>query len=425
MTQGNTPNIQFFNLNSVNQEPVVSQRIQRNRDYVFFGKHNLFPQELVNYYDNINVHRQLINKISLFIAGKGFEFDGPGAEQAQAFINEATSNQPKKFLKKLSSDMYTFNGGYINTLYNLEGKISTLSFTDFTSVRCGKFDANKVRGNYWHSSNWKIATTKLHFNERDIIHKPVEIARYNPATFNDSLSKENGQLFLIEDCVGKNGKIFYPEPSYMAVINWLKISAMIADLHKNNLANGMVGTTHIHLYEDLSDKGKRDAVEGGINDKFAGSNNAGTILVTWSTTSGKEPKITALPTNNSHEMGKFLQDASNEEIVKSHDVPNILSNQDTTVGLGGDASAITRAMQQFQATVIQPRQDMITETIDMFLEVNEINATTKIKSLNPFEFLGSEAIITLAMTVDEIREKILNLEPIAGGDIPGLAPKPE
>lgn len=408
------PRVMFFDVshNRVHQAPIIDQNRHKSRPYVYFGLDNLFPQRLVEYYDNVNKHRELVDKTTRYVAGDGIFFEGDQADAATEWFEEATGGS-KKWLKKVANDVVLFNGFYLNTLWRNDGFIEKLKHKDFTYVRSGiiEEESKKVE-EYWLSANWKVATYRRNLGGRNKIFEPISMPRFNPDTFRDPESQERGQLWLIEDTVGTNGKLFYPEPSYMGALNWLDIDAKISDLHKNNLNNGMAGNAHIHLFEDLSDPAKRQAVENGINSKFGGSNNAGKIIVTWSTDPESKPMVNQIQSNNSHEMYKFYHDAIEKEIMDAHDVPGILANLETNTGLGGEANAMRMALEMWQSTNIKPRQNMITDPINKALQINGVDAEATIQKFSPVRFLAGEDLLREVMTTDEIRMQILGLEPL-------------
>lgn len=403
------PNILFVQLsNTVDQAPFIDQTRNKSKDWVFFGKDNLFPQRLVDYYDSVNIHRLCVDKTVKFIAGEGLIFEG-NTEQAQKFINDSTSNNIDSYLSRLAFDEYMFGGQYYNIVWNNGGKIEEWKPVDFTTIRVGRLEDNKIT-NYWHSLDWKIANKTRNFTGEKAFAEPKSIPIFNKETIRDADSRENGQILSIENTTRKAGKLFYPEPNYLACTFWLDICAKIADLHKNNLDNGMVGSTHMHLYEDLSNPTKRRKVEDGINNKFAGTNNAGTIIVTWSTETEKTPQVNTLPTSNTDKMASFLKEAANSEIINAHNIPPILAGKEVKTGLSGQSLGIRESMELFQSTQIRPHQQKLEMGINKLLETNGINAKTIIKPLSPIRFMASEESLLQVLGNDLFAKLVLGID---------------
>lgn len=411
LLESNAPDVIVFSLNEVQQAPTVNPLAYKRMPYIYFGTNNLFPQDLIKYYDNISYHRTAIDTNVQFIAGNGFSFEGD--KGAENFINEATKGKPNTFLNKLALDVYINNGAYINVLYERSGKISQIYNRDASTIRSGKQNEKGIIDKYYHSSDWSIATGRRELTGDRAIYQPKEIPAYNPKTYSET---KNGQLIYVENTLGTLGRLFYTEPKYLAIINLLDISSKIADLHKNNLDNGMVASTHIHVFEDLTDRQKRIRVEKGIKTKFAGSNNAGKIILTWSKDTDKEPIINTLQTSDAYEIAMKLDDKADRKIVSAHRIPPILMGFDVPTGLGGKGLGIRESFNLFQKTTIQPYQTLITEYIDVILKHNGIKADTKIIDISPSDFTVSDEMLLKINTVNELREDLLNKEPIEGGD---------
>jgi hypothetical protein len=255
---------------------------------------------------------------------------------------------------------------------------------------------------FYFSPDWEFATKKTSFQPKDEVYKPLPIAVWGSK--DRELTKERGQLIQVKSY--KPGKLFYAEPSYLAATNYIEISAQIAELHKNNIDNGMVGSMHIHLYEDLSDGAKRKKVEKSINDKFSGSENAGKVVVTWSTDPTVKTEINAIPVNDSHQMYAFLDEKINAEIAASHRVPLSIAGIKTATGLQSDDQITRSALESFQNVIIEPTQRMIANAFKEVLEYNGIFVDVSIKKLQPIDILASEDLLLQVANIQEVRKLI-------------------
>jgi len=178
----------------------------------------------------------------------------------------------------------------------------------------------------------------------------------------------------------------------------------------------MVGSMHIHLFEDLSDAGKRKKVEKAINDKFVGSENAGKVVVTWSTNPDMKTQVDAIPVNDSHDMYAHLSSKVNEEIVAAHRVPLSLAGVKVATGLQSDEGINRVSMEYFQNTVIKPFQMLICDKLQEVLKFNGIDVECSIKPSQPIDLLASDELMLQTMTKNEIRTKVLGLDELEGMD---------
>ena len=411
MEENKASNIFFVNLTTKSVTPDVDIRKNKKKDYIYFGKDNLFPDYLIDLADNCSIHRALIETKSKFIAGEGFYFEGEDNQIAQA--ERFLEGLDKDFLRRTAIDMAYFNGFYWQSKFERSGNVAYLRNVDFSYVRSGKMNENGEVDKYYFSPDWKFATKRNSFKPEDEIYKPKPIASWQSS--DRMLVRERGEL--VNGMCYSPGKLFYAEPSYLGALNYIEISNQIAEFHKNNLDNGMVGSMHIHLFEDLSDGEKRRKVEKSINNKFSGSENAGKVVVTWSTNPDMKTMVESIPVNDSHEMFTLLNGKVSEEIIMSHRTPMALAGIKVATGLQSEESLTRANMEYYQNTVIRPSQLVIEENLDKVLERNGISVKSKIKPLKPIDILGSEDLMSRVMTINEIRTSVLGIEALEeGGD---------
>lgn len=431
--ENTAPSIQFFHINSASKAPIINQNLHSQRPYVFFGRDNLFPQRLIALLDNSSTHAAIIDAKIKFIAGGGWIFDGEDAENdtARDVLSEVVMGFDNgEYSDRLANDLALFEGYYLNVVWETGGAIAKAQHKDFTMIRSSKMNVETKRiDSWWISPDWAKATKKRNFEGVDKIYKPIEIPTYDPdnitnAGFSEDVA-DKGQCWQIKSY--KPSKIFYAEPMYLGALNWIDIEGKVPNLHISNLDNGMVGSQHIHLFEDLSDPNKRRDVENSINNKFAGTGNAGTIVVTWSTDKDLAPLINDLPNNNTHEMFGMLSARVNEQLVVAHRFPKVLTGLETKTGLGGQALAIRESLEYLQNTVIAPYQKKITDPLNSILRTHGIDTKVNIAQLNPINILGDAGLIRETITVDEFRTKIQGMPPLEDDQvtISGATPQEE
>jgi hypothetical protein len=407
----NKSDVFFVNLTTETVTPSVDSRKHRKKEYIYFGKDNLFPDYLIDLADNCSIHRALLETKSKFIAGEGFIFEGEDGQVSAA--EKFLEGLDRDFLRKTATDMSYFNGFYWQSKFERGGNVAYLRNIDFSYVRSGKMNENGEIEKYYFTPDWAFATKKTSFKPEDAIYEPKPIASWYSS--DRALVKKRGEL--IEGKTYSPGKLFYAEPSYLGALNYIEISNQIAEFHKNNLDNGMVGSMHIHLFEDLSDSEKRRKVEKGISQKFVGSENAGKVVVTWSTNPDMKTLVESIPVNDSHEMFTLLNGKVSEEIVMAHRTPMALAGIKVATGLQSDEALTRSNMEYYQNTVIRPSQRVIEESLDRVLERNGIKVKTVIKPLRPIDILGSEELMSQVMTINEIRTKVLGIDILEeGGD---------
>jgi len=396
--------IEIINFTRESQAPIISEKINKNREWVYYGIDNLYPNDLIRMADNSAIHSAILDTKAKMIAGDGIIYEGTEGEK---FLEDATEQWGglNKLIEKISTDIAYFNSFYLNVQFNQGREIDTIRHTDFSFIRSGKMDMRGVVSEYYLSTRWDIATTKRAYSKEDEIYKPVEIPAFDPKKMTQSVSRKNGQLIVAKKY--SPSTLYYSKPTYIGATNAIEISAKISNFHKNQLDNGMTGNLHLHLRQDLSDENKRIQLLKDLNEQYAGSNNAGRIFLTWGVGDANEPTVNPINTSDVHNALSELNTRTNEDIALAHQMPRSIVGLDQNTGLGG--LEIANALDMFQTIYISPQQQLIEDTLNEILSFNGINDSIKIERLRPSKLVLEEELMKLISTVDEVRE-IANLE---------------
>jgi len=391
--------------------PIVSERIQRSKPWVFWGEDNLYPNDLIRMADNSALHSAVLSTKAKMIAGDGVVFEGTEAESMLEAATEKWGGL-NKTIERIATDVSFASSLNLNVQFNKERKISTIMHSDFSYLRSGKIDINTRQvKEYWHSTRWDLATNKRSYSKEDEIYKPVEMVAFNPERKNEGISIKQGQLITSKRY--SPSVLYYAKPSYIGATNYIDVAAKIANFHKSQLDNGMVGNMHIHIKQDLTDPKKRIGVLKELNEQYAGTENAGRILLTYGTGEANIPIVTQIQSNDAHQQLATLNEKVNQEIVSAHGIPRVLTQLDTKTGLGGLET--TEAIDMFQTLQITPEQQLIEGTFNNILKFNGVSDTIKIKPLTPSSLILSDELMKLSTTVNEMRE-IRKAEPLEETD---------
>lgn len=401
LSEMSTVGIDVINLSAHSQAPIVSERIQDKKPWVFWGLDNLYPTKLISLADNSALHSAILDTKAKMIAGTHLVFEKENGE-AEKFFNAATEKWggPNELINRLAVDVAHFKGLTINVAYEQSRKINAVRHFDFSTIRSGKMNPKTgLVEDFWYSTRWDIATRKTVFSAKDEIYRPVLLPAFNPSNFRNKEDKVGGQLIFSKSYSPSN--TYYPKPSYIGATNYIDIVAKIAVFHKSQLENGMNGNMHIHIPRDLSNKETRLKVLNGFKEDYTGERNAGRILLTYGTGEANRPTVTPISNDGVHEALTSLNEKANQEIVSAHAIPRQLAQLDLSTGFGG--LELAQSMAQFQTMSISPSQVMIEDKLNAILKHNEIKETVKIGKLEPSSPILTDALIQISHTVDEIR----------------------
>jgi len=399
--------IEIINFKRESVSPIISERIQKQKDWVFFGEDNLWPNELIRMADNSSLHSAILDTKAKMIAGDGIIFEGDEAK-AENFLNEATEKWGgiNKLIERISVDTAYFDSFYLNVQFNKGKQIGEIRHADYSFMRSGKMNDEGMVSDYFMSTRWDIATNKRVYAPEDEIYRPKEMFAFDPKKMLDKKSRKLGQIMVAKRY--NPSTLYYSKPTYLGATNNIETSAKIANFHKNQLDNGMSGNLHLHLPQDLSDKNKRIKMLQALNDQYAGSNNAGRIFLTWGQGETQKPDLTPINTSDVHGALSELNERVNQEIVSAHQIPRQLAQLDLNTGFGG--LELSHSLDLFQTMVISPSQQLVEDTLNSILKFNGIKSVMRIEKLKPSTLILDESLMKLMTTVDEGRE-IANLEP--------------
>jgi hypothetical protein len=137
------------------------------------------------------------------------------------------------------------------------------------------------------------------------------------------------------------------------------------------------------------------------------------------------PQLTALERGDHAGELDTIRDNAEKVIVRAYGIPDILYRMDTSGGLSSQGSALKAALEQFQTTFVEPKQQIICRDLVKLMNEEGIEVwEAEIEGLEVFEEEGqTEKVILSSMTVNEIRDE-MDLPPLEderGDKIPAMA----
>ena len=111
--------------------PCAYEWFNNNSKFIDYGANNLFPQEILNLYQNASpLFTGIINKISELINGAGFD-----NEDSEFIINQYGKENLNVVLPKVAIDLILFNGFYLQIIWAKNGKnIASIDHVPFQKV---------------------------------------------------------------------------------------------------------------------------------------------------------------------------------------------------------------------------------------------------------------------------------------------------
>lgn len=337
------------------QLPII--RDIRGKDWVYFGEENLYPQVLLDLYNNSAMHHTCVQAIKDGVIGEGIEVIG------NEIVNKHGETVDEVF-EKISQDYIIFGGYALNLVWNREGtRIVEMYHLPFNNVRSGKLDEDDKVIEYYYTSHW------------------AQYRKYPPRAHRafDPLDNKGDNASQIYYCYNYTpGNDYYPLPDYVGGLNDIQLDGRISKFHNANISNGLAPSLFIQFRNGIPTPEARRDIYNEIQDTFAGEDKAGRFFLSFSDP-GKELQVTPITAAND-QYYITLEERVSSRILTAHRItsPLLLGIKDAS-GFSNNADEILVAYDHFEATVVQPKRKKLLTTFGYILRYMGWNITLTIK----------------------------------------------
>lgn len=384
----------------------------RGKDWMGYGKDNLYPQYLLKLSQRSAKHNAILTGKQHFISGNGWVVDGEENAELQAFIDNANKNETlDDILEKVALDLEIFGGFALEIIWNkLKTKIASISHMDFSYLRSSKKNSLFYFTRHWNDKGRDNDNLIATLNPQD--NKDFErILAFNPR------SRIGKQILYFKQY--RSGLEVYPVPEYIGCVPYVEMDYEIANFHLNAIKNNFVGGYWINFRNGIPEKEKQREIERAINNKFSGTDRAGTSVINFSDPD-KAPEFKPLQQNDMDKMFDILNKTVRQEIFTGHKVtsPNIFGVE-TEQPFGG-RTEIREKTEIFQNSYVTPKQNIIERVFNRLAGINGLPMNLKIQPIETLTEQLSEQALLQILSQDELRERI-GLEPVAQTSGTGIA----
>jgi len=354
-------------------------------DWVSFGEDNLYPNYLLELFLGSAINGALVKSIGAMIYGEGLAAtnadDNIDTKESYLRLTELLHNSDDDVLKDLALDLKLFGGCYVNVIWSRDrSKIAKMIHIPAQYIRSGKMIDGEI-DTYYYSADWSKA-------------KKSEYRPRPYAAFNTEDRTQASQILMIRD---KNPALFYGfAPDYVAATDWIQMELEIAQFHLSNITSGMTPSMHVGFSNGIPSFEERKTIERQLNQKFAGTGNAGKILITFNDGKETTPTIEPIQMNDAQSAWVEMSKQSVNQILAGHRVtsPILFGIRSEGGGLGNNADELRDAYSLFNNTVVIPFQNTLLKGLEKIFKVNDINLDLYFKSLKPADFIDLEVTKT-------------------------------
>jgi len=369
-------------------------------DWVHYGDgeyRNLYPQYLIDLYNNSATHAAVVNATAAMIAGEDILVDEGKDLQQYVEVKKLLASingteTAHEILVKVAFDLKLQGAFALNVIWSKDRtRIAEIHHVPVEQVRVGKPNSDTKVKDYYISADWSQYRKK-------------EYAPKRVACFNTNDRREASQLLY--SGVYSPAMELYHTPDYVASTNWVQIDNLTSDYHLNNIANGFSGSYFINFTNGIPTKEEREQIEFQIARKFSGSNNAGKFVLTFSDDANSKPEIVPIQVSNADKQYTVLNELCVQNIMIGHRVTSPMLLGVKTDGQLGGRNELVQAYELYMNTVIKPFQNIILKAFKKLLAVNGIVTPLSIKDVQPLNAIFDAETLKEVLTQDELREEM-------------------
>lgn len=363
------------------------------KGWVTLGEANLFSNYLIDLYYASPVHSALTMSISFMIAGKEIKSNNPAAQREIDRLKLNTIRRP------IALDAKMQGGYYLEVIWSVDrSTIAKINHLPYENCRLAVANDEDIIPGIYYSKDWSDTRKKKNI--------PVFIPMYNPTTKAD----EPSQVLFVG--VMTPGSAYYPKPDYYSAINYIEITRDISEFYRAFLSNGMAPSYFLHMNNGIPDPEEQMAIRRNW-ETMVGAKKAGKVVFTFNESADRAPRLDLVPMSDADKQWQELSVQSRENILAAHRVtsPLLFGIRDAG-GLGSNADEMKQAYRIFNRNIIEPYQQIITDSLEEIFKGMGIIADLYIESNDIFgEEITAAPVAQTATTQLSAEKKKTNLEP--------------
>ncbi len=359
------------------------QEKDRVKGYMKFGQNNMFPNELVRYYNEHPEHSAIVGSKARYLYGEGLvpknEAQAQVFEQAKQKINRFETFE--EFAKKLSLDCELFNSFYIQVITDLQGKPLEYYHLQFSNCRL--------------SEDSSILYYSDDFNDRKC--NVEEFKAYH-------IGAEAGTYFLKFQFYQPraNRKEVYVLPEYKGALKEIKSDIDISTFNTNYVMKGFSAGTLVTFFNGEPTPENKRIIKDKLTKSLTGVENAGEVVINYADKDGQAAQISALNVDDLDKKFEFISKRYQQKIITGHNVTNPELFGIKTEGQLGTRVSLNDSYELFINTYTKPRQKVLADFIEELIYLKSgIDVQLEFKELKP---IGLDLSNDADLTQDERRE---------------------
>ena len=317
--------------------PSFVEKEGTGKNYVTWGEDNKIPEYLFDLFTDVTTLKTIIVGTSSFVAGDDATCNIKGFD---AEINKKGDTM-YELIGWLSRDYLIYGGFAFQVIRNKGGEVGELYYIDFRYLR-----ASKKQDLFWYSEEWG-----------------KKYARSNKTVVYPKFVPEAKDIASSIVYVTNEKSRTYPIPRYSGALKSCEIERHIDEYHLSALDNGFNPSSMINFCNGMPSDEQKAEIEKNITEKFAGSSNAGRIILNFSDCKENAAYIQKIDTTDFGEKYNAASKRSREQIYCAFQaIPALFGLM--TESTGFNEQEFSESFKLYNRTVVRPIQNLIANTMD-------------------------------------------------------------
>lgn len=348
------------------ERPTITE--ERNKDWVSIGDNNDYYQSLIDAYMDSTTNNAVINGVVNQIYGKGLDATD-SAQKPDQYAQMKSLVKPHD-LRNVCQDLKLLGEAAFQITYN-GNKISAITHFPRETLRAEKMNDNGEVKNYFYSADWSKVDRNTKLKKFPVFGSGAQ-----------------NEIFIIKRYV--TGFYYYSPADYNTA--YATLENEIACYLINDTQNGFSGTKVVNFNNGVPDREKQLAIKNDVMQKLTGSYGE-KVIVAFNNNAESKTTVEDIPLNDAPAHYTYLSEECSRKIMLTHRVTSpLLLGLSSANGFSSNADEIENASRLFNNVVIQPYQNLLIDSLDTILAVNDISLNLYFKTIEPLEFMDLENV---------------------------------
>lgn len=324
--------------------PSNIERDIRGKNYIQWGENDEYGNFLYKCYSECPILQSIINGTVDYVCGDDININ---IKELEFEVNREGETF-REVISKALIDYYIFGNGYLQVVKNKAGKIAELYWLDARYVRSGlknqAFYYNEDFGKKWGRSS-----------------KTIIYPAYMPEGI------DAASVLMLKS---PNSRGTYGTPVWEAALKSVITEMEIDKFHLAEIQNNFAGSAVINFNNGNPSPEQKAEIEKNVSEKFAGSENAGRIMLSFNKGKDNATTVERLQTDD---FDKRYQDLAKKTQLQIFTVFGANANLFgvPTESNGFNAEEYQSSFKLYNRTRVKPVQRYISNKMDWLFQTKE------------------------------------------------------